>query len=297
MDHMPTQGGAPWTFSRGKHHASPIGKMVSRGTQNVKEPATQHTKRAVAHDQYDEIEEALVDPQAFLIRLLPKAKNQQHRAQLLFNNYIRYRELRQKAYEGMAIVKGIIKKEESWRYLDIDDETMWTEMKYGKIIKIKPATDGFRKTDARIRRALVKIEASWGSNWRSALDPRNSILPAKESEHVLGALSRLSQRLEADRVRRLLSEAIEDRLTNWQNGRRTTTRVTRTDLRNVEERLKKGLVDLEETSRVNREITSDDDNNGEEDGSRTTSKRRRLRRIVDSMDGDDVSEDRSEVKD
>ena len=251
--------------------------MVSRGTQYVKETVRQYTKRVLTDALGEEFKEAQVDPQAFLDRQLSKATDQKHRAQLLLKIYFRFRELGRWINEVEEICQEIMEKEKLWRYLGMNKQTMWAQIQYGKVIN--PATDGFRRTDARIRRALVKIEASWGSNWRSAVDPTNSILPAKESEHVVGALSRLSQKLEANRVRRLLSEAIEDRLANWRRGQRKTTRVTRTDLRNVEERLKKGLVDLKETSRVNRKITSGDDNNGEGDGSRTsttTSKRRRL---------------------
>lgn len=166
-------------------------------------------EQIIARNQPKATGEVQVTPRVFLNQLLLNIENQQHRVELLFENQIRFGRLSHQIDEAITIVQEIIENEEPWKYLGIDRETMWEQILYVDVVK--PAIDRSREAGARSQRLLDMIEAAWGSGWRSVIDPEG-LMSGRESEWMLIAFGRLSQRLEANVTSELLAKAIKNEL-------------------------------------------------------------------------------------
>ena len=134
----------------------------------------------------------------------------------------------------MAIVHSKAEREQSWRYLGLNKEEFNTRIQYDTIVA--PGVEAFRKTDARKKRCLEDIKKVWGEEWKAKADPAGTIIP-HDSERTQGLTRRISGRVTAEGFGVVLAQAIDERLKNWGNGRRTGNRGTLTDLVRVEAKL------------------------------------------------------------
>ena len=83
-----------------------------------------------------------------------------------------------------------------------------------------PAVEVFRRTDARKKRCLEDIKKVWGEEWKAKAEPAATIIP-HDSERTLGLTRRISRHVTTEVFGVALAQAIDERLKNWVNGRRT----------------------------------------------------------------------------
>ncbi|KAF8475542.1 hypothetical protein BDZ91DRAFT_758139 [Kalaharituber pfeilii] len=196
------------------------------------------SSHAVIRSPPKEVNIVSIDPRKYVDQMLAKAQTPKQRTQLLFENQIKFREFGQEANELLAYVQERIEKEQSWVALGMDQKVMWNQIRYVSVIR--PAIDQYNQLDNRKRRFLARIEAMWTSDWRNRLDPEGLMLPFKESEHLLAALRSLAleKNTTPEAIGRLVSEAIEERLSNRSTGKRSIKVSTVSDVLMVEKIVK-----------------------------------------------------------
>ena len=156
------------------------------------------------------------------------------RAPIILDTLINASEAGHKCNEIVAIVHSKAEREQSCTYLSLNKEEFNTRIQYDTIVA--PAVEAFRRTDAIKKRCLEDIKKVWGEEWKAKADPTGTIIP-HDSERTLGLIPRISRRVTAEVFGVALAQAIDERLKNWGNGRRTGNRDTLTDLVRVEAKL------------------------------------------------------------
>ena len=197
--------------------------MPSKQILNIRKVST--SKGVV---NFNNIEDAKMDPEAVVNQLLDKADTQEQRAEIFREIPIRAHELGHTLNGVMAVTYRMAQEEEPWQYLGINQQEYLKQIRYEEVVK--PAIEAYRRTDERCRKCLQGIETNWGTNWRVVVDRNNSLLPLNDSEHILGTIRRISYQIDVQHFGWYLTDAINHRLNNWKRGRRTGSLATLTDL-------------------------------------------------------------------
>ena len=140
-------------------------------------------------------------------------------------------EIGEQVVRVMALAQDLIEKERSWEHLGIDRETMWKNIDYQN--SIEPAMKRLRRTDRRCQKYEEQIVGNWGPDWRTEMDGSQTLLAGESSENMLGAITRLSDKMTPAAVGKYIADAIQYRLANCRRGQRNTTFATTTDFLHV----------------------------------------------------------------
>lgn len=212
-------------------------------------------------------------PAALVIQLLSEASTEEEKAKIIFSALINASEKGQECNEVVALCHERAEVQESWNFLGLNREEFNELICYESIVA--PAVEAYRKTDRKKKIQAAFIEEKWGKAWRTAADPKNTLLPEQDSERTLGSIRRICQKMTPEVFSAKLEEAIDNRLDNWRRGRRTNCRGTLTDLQYIEKSLaqktlppcalnpRKRLLDTAKSSNEGEESDADDEEDAE----------------------------------
>lgn len=132
----------------------------------------------------------------------------------------------------IKVGQEFVEAEKSWADLGVTKEELFEEIRYEDIVQ--PAIAEFHKTVARQKRAIDRVEASWGEDWRMTIDPNIRTFPAEESKHFLASFARLSGKTTASHVAKIVKDTMNNRINHPRRGVRSTTFITVSDLQKAE---------------------------------------------------------------